>query len=77
MNERNQPEPESPGRTVGEEVDEQTAVLGDAFNLSPETAGAAAADLVSDRMRKPASDDVENARIAEANAVQNKDESKR
>ncbi len=77
MNERNQPEPESAERTVGEEVDEQTAVLGDAFNLSPETAGAAAADLVSDRMRKPASDDVETARIAEANAVQNKGEAKR
>ncbi|MBC5799939.1 MAG: hypothetical protein GIX03_01470 [Candidatus Eremiobacteraeota bacterium] len=66
MNDRKETGRDGGERTIGEEVDDQTTILGNAFNLSPETARVTAEDEVASRMRNPASDDVEEARIAEA-----------
>ncbi len=66
MNDRNDTGRDDGKRTIGEEVDDQTTTLKNAFNLSPETARVTAEDKVASRMRNPASDDVEESRIAEA-----------
>lgn len=66
MNDREDTGRDDGERTIGEEVDDQTTILENAFNLSPETARVTAEDKVASRMRNPASDDVEEARIAEA-----------
>jgi hypothetical protein len=66
MNDREDTGRDDGEHTIGEEVDDQTTILENAFNLSPETARATAEDKVASRMRNPASDDVEEARIAEA-----------
>ncbi len=68
MNDRNDTGRDDGERTIGEEVDDQTTILKNAFNLSPETSRVTAEDKVASRMRNPASDDVEESRIAEAQA---------
>ncbi len=66
MNDRNDTGRDDGERTIAEEVDDQATILKNAFNLSPETARVTAEDKVASRMRNPASDDVEEGRIAEA-----------
>ena len=56
-------------RTIEEEVKEQASILTGAFGLPPDTARVIAEDKVSSRMRQPASDDVEEKRVAEAQAM--------
>ncbi|MDQ2908574.1 MAG: hypothetical protein M3R44_04400 [Candidatus Eremiobacteraeota bacterium] len=66
MNERNEAGRPDPEKTVGEELDEQQTFLQNAFNLSPETAKVTAEDTLGNRRREPASDRVEDERVAAA-----------
>lgn len=73
MNDRNDVGRPATEKTVGEELDEQTSFLENAFNLSPETAKVTAEDTLGNRRREPASDRVEDARVtaaSEHNALQ-------
>ena len=53
-------------RTIEEEVADQASIIENTFNLSPETARVTAEDKVASRMRNPAADDVDGARVAQA-----------
>jgi len=55
--------------TTGEAVDQHATVYEQTFGLSPETARLAAEDNLKTGERKPASDDVDEARAAEARAT--------
>ncbi len=68
MNNRDETGRDDGDRTIGEEVADQATTLKEGFNLSPETARVTAEDKVASRMRNPASDDVEQQRIAAAQA---------
>ena len=60
-------------RTIKEEVADQASILEQTFNLSPETARVTAEDKVASRMRNPGADNVDEARVADAqekNAVE-------
>jgi hypothetical protein len=54
------------GAPHDEEAGERAQLLSDTLGLSPATASVAARDQLANGMRKPASDDVETARIAAA-----------
>jgi hypothetical protein len=68
MNDRTDTGRDDGARTIEDEVSDQTQLLKDTFGLSHETARVTAEDKVASRMRNPAPDDVDEARVAAAKA---------
>ncbi len=66
MTDRNDMGRDDGDRKIKDEVADQASLLENAFHLSPETARVTAEDKVASRMRNPGADDVDEARVAQA-----------